>query len=127
MIAKADNMGSFLEARRKDLGMSIRVLAARSGLGVATVQRALSGSVRQRLETIRAIASELGMGLELRATRGVNSIRRETARRKAQTIVSQVQGNFALEGQAVSEIAKQRIEGTVARKLLNGPNIRLWE
>ena len=126
MIAKADNMGSFLEARRKNLGMSIRVLAARSGLGVATVQRVLSGRVRQRLETIRAIASELGMGLELRATRGVDSIRRETARRKAQTIVSQVQGNFALEGQAVSEIVKQRIERTVARKLLNGPNIRLW-
>lgn len=126
MFATPDNMGAVMNARRKALGMSVRMLARRCGLGVATVQRALGGKVSERAETVFAIASALGMGMELRSIRGVASLRREVATQKAHRIVSSAQGNFALEGQAVRETEKRKIEGMVAKKLFSGPNIRLW-
>ena len=126
MIAKADNIGALLDTRRKDLGMSIRILATRCGLGVATVHRALAGKVSERLETVSAIAAELGLRIDIRPIMGAKSLRREVARRKAQAIVGSAQGNFALEAQAVPDAQRQRIEGAIRKKLLNGPSIRLW-
>ena len=126
MATGPDNLGSVLNARRKALGMSIRILATRSALGVATVQRVLAGKARERMETVSAIAFVLGMGVQLRSIKGVDSLRREVATHKAHMIVSGEQGSFALEGQAVPEAKKRKIEGIVARRLFNGPNIRLW-
>lgn len=126
MMARPDNIGEVLNARRKALGMSIRILATRCGLSVATVQRVLGGKASERAETVFVIASVLGMAIELRSIKGVASLRREVAAHKAHTIVNSAQGSFALEGQSVPEAEKHKIEGMMAKKLLNGPNIRLW-
>ena len=126
MTVSPNNIGRVLDARRRALGISVRILAQRSGLGQATVQRVLAGTVRERMGTVCAIASQLGMVVELRPIRDVNSLRRQTARQKARGIVSRVQGNFALEGQGVPERARRRVETLVARRLLSGPKIRLW-
>lgn len=115
-----------LDGRRRELGMSMRLLAQRTGVGVATVQRVLSGRSGERLSTICALADALGVSLRLARTIPAARYRRMQAQKKARQLVGMVQGNAALEGQATDQRSARKVARDVERRLLAGPNIRLW-
>ena len=54
-MTAAASMMAQLDSRRKDLGISVPVLARRTGLGTATLYRALRGQKGARLETVLTI------------------------------------------------------------------------
>ncbi|MFA5054456.1 MAG: helix-turn-helix transcriptional regulator [Parcubacteria group bacterium] len=53
-----------IDAERARQGLSGRDLAARAGIGVATISRILGGQAVPELETIEALTSALGYKLE---------------------------------------------------------------
>lgn len=117
----------FLDGRRKELGMSARVLAERSGVGMRTVQRILSGhEPAANINTVLSIACALEVELRPIATVSAHSVRRAQAERKASKLASMVQGTSALESQAVPDEALREIKEEVAGKLLSGSRRQLW-
>ena len=55
------NFGLYLQKRRLEQDLSIRSLAARSGLEYSQVQRIENGKVNAALTTIYALAEELNL------------------------------------------------------------------
>ena len=126
-MTHCQDISSELDKRRKELGMSICALARLSGLNRNTVSRVLvGGSCDERLSTLRAIGEILGISVGLVRPRRISAVRRDRAEAKAAELVEMAQGNFALEGQAVSEKEEKRIVQQVAEQLLNSKSIRLW-
>lgn len=118
-----------LERRRGQLGMGCPTLAHRTGLGLRTVQRALSGndSVAPELETLSKIANALGVSIRLKLEGAdVDGFREQQAERKAAKLVSLTQGTSALEAQAVSKGTLARMKKRAARELLCGSARKLW-
>ena len=115
-----------LELRRKRLGMSRRILAERTGLGIATVTRILTGRGDLRLQTLLRLAETLGMDVTVSNRDRARDMRDRQARAKAHRLVGITQGSSALEGQAVDAKAVRRMEREIADELLVGPRIRLW-
>src|SRR4051812_32265663 len=118
----------YLEKRRKDLGMTHAEVARRSGVGMRTVQRLLSGgSDDATLGTIAAIAGALGV-TELRPEAPpAYELRRRVAERKAERLTSMVQATSALESQAVDEEVRREIKERMVAELLAGPRKHLWD
>lgn len=117
-----------LDARRRELGMSIAVLAKRSGVSKPTVQRILSGKRQSAsFHHVVALAQALGMAVDMAPRTSAGEFRRENALRKAQRLVSVVQGTSAMEGQAIT--AAGELSDLVDRAtdaLLGGSRRRLW-
>ncbi len=114
-----------LEARRRDLGMSRRVLAERAGLGQATVNRALLGE-EVTAGTLERIASAMGAQVRVRPGASVTDMRLAQARRKAERLVRLVRGSAGLEAQAFDDgDARAMVERTV-KELLAGSDRNLW-
>ncbi len=119
----------YLDGRRKELGMSMRILAQRSGLGMRTVQRVLSGNEpNPTINTVLSIAQALRVELQPRPRKIVSArlVRREQAERKATELASMVQGTSALEAQAVPKEALLEIREEIADKLAAGSRRQLW-
>jgi transcriptional regulator with XRE-family HTH domain len=102
------------------------VLARRSGLGIATVQRALSGDGNARLDTLSGIAETLGVELGVSRSLPITTMRERQARLKARKLVALVQGNAALEAQAVPEPELEAMFQRTVRDLLRGSDRALW-
>jgi transcriptional regulator with XRE-family HTH domain len=126
---------SKLEFRRAQLGMSKAALAKRSKVSLPTVDRILSGREQNpRLSNVTAIATALGVEVRLADNeisvvdqKTAHQFRREQALSKAKRIVNMVQGNMALEAQAVSqETIDGMIDQTVCELLAGSPR-KLWE
>ena len=115
-----------LRNRRRRLGISCKMVAERAGIGMLTVQRALSGGTGVRFDTILAIAENLGLSIEIRQCRKINTMREEQARKKAKRIVAMAQGTAGLECQGVSSEALKEAEDNIVHELLAGSNTRLW-
>lgn len=116
-----------LNRRRRQLGMTHAVVAARSGVSTATVQRVLTGSdTDPSISTVMAIAGTLGLGLDFRSEIDVDALREEQARRKAERLVGMVQGSAALEGQGVDAQARERMVQQTVHELLAGSKRKLW-
>lgn len=118
-----------LEKRRIQLGMSCSVLAHRAGLGLRTVQRALSDedAIMPEFATLRKIADALGVSIQLNLKSiGVDDFRQEQAERKAEQLVSLTQGTSGLEAQAVPKRTLVDMKKQAARKLISGSARKLW-
>lgn len=122
-----------LDARRRELGMSVGALAERSGVSRATIERILAGRHSgARVEHLRAIASALGTqvvlgeDLTLHPIKSVLAMRQEAARAKAHYLAAYLQGTSALEAQAVSEKVVSDVEENLYCKLMAGPASKLW-
>ena len=114
----------FLQKRREELGMPMRVLAKRSGLGLRTVQRTLSGEAdNATLGTVARLATALGVTLTARADRGM---RRRHAGEKAGRLAAMVQGTSALEDQAVEPRVLKKITDRLRDEMLVGSSRKLW-
>ncbi|MGH7812433.1 MAG: helix-turn-helix domain-containing protein [Candidatus Binataceae bacterium] len=116
-----------LDARRKALGMSVRLVARESGIGMRTAQRLLSGKEPSvRFDTLLSIADALKVRLRAVDIGPAHAVRAAQARRKAAGLAAMVQGTSALEAQAVPPKALREIQGEIAADLLGGSRRRLW-
>jgi transcriptional regulator with XRE-family HTH domain len=119
-----------LEFRRTQLRMSRAAVAKRSGVSIATVVRILTGKERNpRISNIAAIAAALGLDFKitLNSEQSPHDFRKSQAETKAKKLVRMVQGNMALEAQAVDQAAvSAMVEQTVCELLAGSPR-RLWE
>ena len=123
---RARDILSALEARRKALGISRRVVAERAGLGLATVERALLGHAGVGLPAVVAIAQALGADLGIIRAPSPAVTKRRQAAEKARKLVALAQGTAALESQAVDLNTVNREERHLTARLLSGPALRLW-
>jgi transcriptional regulator with XRE-family HTH domain len=125
-----------LDRRRRELGMSYRVLAELSGVSLPVVQRLLAARIRSpRFENVMAIADALGNGAARIQADGTcafefptsaEALRESQARGKARRLVAMVQGTSALEGQAVGDAAYNSMIKRTYHELLAGSCHRLW-
>lgn len=116
-----------LERRRRELGLSQSALAERCGVSLPTIHRILAGhSPAASFETAVAIAQAMGMQFDVVPVAPIQEVLEQQARKKAERLVSMVQGTAALEAQAVSSRhIGQMIQKTI-RELLAGSRRRLW-
>jgi transcriptional regulator with XRE-family HTH domain len=125
-----------LELRRRELGMSYRVLAQRSGVSLPVVQRLLSGRIQSpSFRNVMAVAQALGEGLPRVLPDGsctfdfgvsAQKLREQQAEQKARGLVGMVQGTSALEAQAVNKTVYHTMVERTCHELLAGSNQRLW-
>ncbi len=125
-----------LNRRRRELGMTYRVLSERSGVPLPVVQRILTDQVQApSFPNVMAIARALGGGIPRILADGSCSfefpvsaerVREGRAKEKARKLVGLVQGTSALEAQAVGGDAYQEMIERTSRELLVGSNQRLW-
>ena len=116
-----------LEKRRRELGMSRRMLAKRSRVSLPTVNRVLSGQhTGASIENVLAIGEALGMELKCVADTRSENFREKQAVTKARQLVRLVQGTSALEGQGLD---KDELEDMIGRtsKELSLTKRKLWE
>jgi transcriptional regulator with XRE-family HTH domain len=117
-----------LAVRRRQLGMSVAALAARSGVPVSTVKRVLNGGLEKAsFENVVRIASALGLRLDFRPAEDALAMQRREAERKARRIVRLVQGTSALEAQAVDEKSLSEMRQRTVHELMAGSKRRLWD
>ncbi len=117
-----------LDKRREKVGMSCSAVAQRAGLGLRTVQRALSQEGSEpEFATLAAIASALGASIQIGlAAKDIERFKREQAARKAEQLVALTQGTSALEAQAVPKRELARMKERTKRELLVGSPRKLW-
>ena len=118
---------SRLDQRRKDLGMTCAALARRTGLGLRTVQRVLSGKESDaQFSTVARIVDALGMAISIDGL-DLNEVRLRAAELKADQLVGMVQGTMALESQGVEAQALREMKERTVRELLAGSGRSLWD
>jgi transcriptional regulator with XRE-family HTH domain len=116
-----------LRQRRKELGMSMGIVAEKSGVGLRTVQRVLSGKeLTAKLTTVLSIAEALRVALQPIEVASSHSVRQQQAKRKAAELAAMVQATSALEAQAVPEKELREIEEQIASQLIHGSRRQLW-
>lgn len=122
----ADPITIDLNARRKRLGMSCRVVAELTGVSLATVQRVMQGRYdHATVGNLRKIADAMGVRLDLTAQQDAQTLREQQAERKARELVAMVQATSALEAQAVGSADMRRMVDRTKHELLRS-NRRLW-
>lgn len=124
---------SLLDERRRALGMSRAMLARRAHVSVPTLNRLLHGKEKNpTYATLRALADALGVEIRIGGPREVvercsaAEFREEAAKRKAEKLVGLVQGNSALESQAVDASRVADMVRQSVHVLLAGSPRRLW-
>jgi len=121
------NILTALEHRRAELGMSVPVLSRRTGLGMATIYRALGGHVGVSLGAVVAIAQALGVDLGLVRCRRPTAVRREQAKAKAGLLVATALGSASIEHPIGGSEDVRRMERQAEEDLLSGSNLALWD
>jgi len=125
-----------LDLRRRELGMSYRVLAELSGASLPVVQRLLSAKVQDpSFPIVMAVVNALGGGIPRILPDGsctfefpvsAEKIREQRATEKARKLVGLVQGTSALEAQAVRKADYLQMLNRTRHELLAGSSQRLW-
>ncbi len=126
MIANPSNIKG-LNARRKRLGMTYQVLATRSGVSIATVQRILSCQNDQAsFSNVTAVASALGMTANFIESVSDIEYCEQQAQKKSKLLIGMLQGSSGLEGQAVDDQTLENMVHQTVHELLAGPKRKLW-
>jgi transcriptional regulator with XRE-family HTH domain len=126
MIPNASNING-LNERRKRLGMSYKVLAARSGISIATVQRILScGNDQANFYNVVAVAKALGMTASFTERVSDIELREQQAQKKSKCLISLLQGTSGLEGQAADDQTVRDMVQQTIHELLAGSSRKLW-
>lgn len=116
-----------LNIQKAHLGMSVAVIAQRSGVSAPTVTRILSGKhPSAHFDHVMAIADVLGVDINVRGTQDPEVMKRRQAMQKAQYIMKLVRGNSALEATETSQEAYQRMLNKTVNELMAGSNRALW-
>jgi transcriptional regulator with XRE-family HTH domain len=108
--------------------MSRVALARRAKVSVPTVHRILSGKEESpSVSTIEAIASALGMAVQIIETIDADELRERQAMKRAARLTGMVQGTMGLESQALDQKAMDSMTRRNVNRLLAGPGRRLWD
>lgn len=117
----------FLEQRRQRLGVTLPVLAERSGVSLPTVSRILTGGRQNaNLATMLAMARVLGVRLNFEVEFDIDDMLERQARRKAERLVGMVHGSAALEGQGLDKDTRERMVRRTVHELRAGSRRKLW-
>ena len=119
------SLSESLIRRRRELKMSVPLLARRSGVSIATVNRVLSGKGAST-ENLLAIAEALGLQLDLTPVCDSLEFREREAERKARILVCQLQGTSSLEAQGLGRNDFDRLVRQAVHELMSGPSRRIW-
>ena len=112
--------------RAAKLGMSLKDIADRSGVSYRTVVRVVKdANAGASFEVVSRIATVLGLELIAAAPLDAQSMREQQAEKKANELVAMVQGNSALEDQAVDEQTLRRMREKAKQQLLASKR-KLW-
>lgn len=117
-----------LSKRRRQLKMSYRALARRSGVAEPTVKRVLSGHCNHvEYATLTALAHSLGaeLGRTLECE-NAKAFKQREAEKVARRIVSAVQGSAALEGQALDNRDLNKMFSQTVHELMTASPTRIW-
>jgi len=115
-----------IEARRKELKITIENLAKLSNLGVRTINRLLAGDDVQ-LSTIEKITNILGLDFAGNEIVPLKELEKQRAKEKALFLASLVQSNCTLELQGLDKNSLNIIISNFEKELLNGKyKNRLW-
>ena len=120
------SIGSSLDDRRRDLGMTIPQLARRSRVSTATVARVLRGEPTVAAGHVCAVANALGMQIGVRPRASVNAMLRRAAHAKARRAATLVQATSALEGQGLSRHQFEAMVERTERELQAAGGKMLW-
>ena len=117
-----------LDIRRRQLGMSRASLARRAKVSLPTIHRILTGKeAGPSVSTIEAIASALGMAVQIVETIDAEELRERQAKQRAARLVGMVQGTMGLESQTVDPKAIETLTKRNVNRLLAGSGRRLWD
>jgi transcriptional regulator with XRE-family HTH domain len=115
------------ESTRRKLGMTIAVLAKKSGVSPATVNRILSGMPHAAsFANVTVVAEALGLNLQWETKIDAQKMRELQARAKAKQLIKMLQGTSGLEGQAFDSEAFEEMEKQTMHELLAGSSRKLW-
>ena len=108
--------------------MSRASLARRAKVSLPTIHRILTGKeAGPSVSTIEAIASALGMAVQIVETIDAEELRERQAKQRAARLVGMVQGTMGLESQAVDPKAIETLTKRNVNRLLAGSGRRLWD
>ena len=126
-MASFSELVGFLDQRRRQLGVTLPVLAERSGVSLPAVSRILVGGQQNaNLSTMLAIARVLGVRLNFEVEFDIDDLLERQARRKAERLVGMVHGSAALEGQGLDKDTRERMVRRTVHELRAGSKRRLW-
>ena len=125
-MTTAQHILASLDERRRALGMSMPVLARRTGLCLSTLYRVLRGRKNAGLEAVTAIADALGIRVSLTHPRQETAMRKEQAQRKARVLVGTALGSASIEHPIGAEKVVRQIARAVEGNLLSSSNLALW-
>jgi transcriptional regulator with XRE-family HTH domain len=126
MLGTHQRLTVFEKTRRK-LGMTVAVLAKKSGVSPATVNRILSGMPHAAsFANVTAVAEALGLQLQFATKVNAQEMREQQALAKARQLVKMLQGTSGLEGQAVDPETFEEMEKQTVHELLAGSSRKLW-
>ena len=115
-----------IEARRKQLNITIVNLSKLSGLGVRTVNRFLAGE-DVKLSTVEKITNILGLDFAGNEIVALSNLQRKRAKEKALFMVSLVQGTSSLEMQGLEDDSIRKMLLNIEKEFLTGSyRDRLW-
>lgn len=123
--------GGWARAVREALGMSAAQLAARLNVTRQSVRDLEHSEATGKitLESLNKLAAALGCRLvyALVPEKPLDEMRRERARRIADSLVKPVAHSMRLEAQSISEREEKRQRDEIMRKLLEGDPRKLWD
>jgi len=115
-----------IEARRKELNITIVNLSKLSGLGVRTVNRFLAGE-DVKLSTVERLTNLLGLDFAGNEVVSVAQLQRRQAKEKALLMVALVQGTSSLEMQGLEKSTVATMLKKMEQAFLTGNyRNRLW-
>jgi len=115
-----------IEARRKELNITIVNLSKLSGLGVRTVNRFLAGE-DVKLSTVERLTNLLGLDFAGNEVVSVAQLQRRQAKEKALLMVALVQGTSSLEMQGLEKSTVTTMLKKMEQAFLTGSyRNRLW-
>lgn len=115
-----------IEARRKQLKISLDNLSKLSNLGMRTLNRFFAGE-DVKLSTVESITNVLGLDFAGNEVVSLSKLERNRAYQKALFMVSLVQGTSALEMQGLDKEVIESMIKTFEKAFLDGEyKNRLW-
>lgn len=116
---------SELKKQKEALSIPYEAIASRSGLGIATVKRAFSGHDIS-LDTLDKIAVALGCEIAIKPKQSPKALYQSQIEKKAQEIVNRVVKTSALENQAPSIEAQNKMLSQAKAMISKMPKSQIW-
>jgi len=121
-------IGQLIALIRKQLTMSQRALAKRSGVPQSTISKIESEYLQPNVSTLHKILSSLGCNLLITAVPRISfeEIRQRQATTKAKKRVEYLQGTMSLEKQTPNKNLLKEMIAEETKKLLESSSPDLW-